>query len=75
MPQRRDRRATSLRELTRAAGAAYVDAQEVMSPALGRQAVRRQARSRVEIERKRQEQTSAEIERKRQELASASVRS
>ena len=28
MPQRRDGRATSLRELTRAAGAAYVDTQE-----------------------------------------------
>ena len=32
MPTRRDRRVTLLRELTRAAGAAYVDAQEIQHP-------------------------------------------
>ena len=71
MPTRPDRRVTLLRELTRAAGAAYVDAQEVIEP--GARKTGREAAG--TFEGGDRAQASGVDERKRQELASASVRS
>ena len=83
MPTRPDRRVTLLRELTRTAVAAYVDAQEVIEPVArktGREAAGTfeggdRAQASGADERGDRAQSSGVDECKRQELASASVRS